>query len=1135
MSINKSKSDKQTEQVFEIAVIATMSSGKSTLINALLGKDLLPVANAATTAKICRIRDRDGQRFFWVQCRNEAGRVIDRRTKATPKLLEAYNRDEKISLIEIDGDIPAIAGSAARLCFVDTPGPNNSVTQEHRKIMQSVLRDKTNKPLILFVLDATKPEDESEAALLEEVNLQLQKSKSDVESRIVFVLNKADVLDTRDDADGSMDEILKRYREYLQRLNFPDAPIFPLSADAALLLRRTQNGEQLSIKESAGLAFYREACDFDRYAALPEICRHCLDDLSSLAKTQEDDDAQMLIKTGIVGLELYISSLLPKISIKSNSTPLLSDSALPPTELLAQHYLKQPAVPTVSIQKKEERTPNMNLKICYNPYQMKSSFFIDSEPVSDNVQWVEYLSDRRLQSWFFPGSNWAGLGDELAKYLNETAVTISFEGREVDFLDLKAYFEEYARTGERKTRFEIQTPSAFGKDIAAVRRELDSLIKSCEASPAPEMKSEGIRRAYENAIDGEFDMAVIATMSSGKSTLINALLGEDLLPARNEATTAKITRISDKDGAKTFEVVCRDEDENVIIESQIATPNVLEEYNSNKDVFYIDMVGDIPGISNENLRLRILDTPGPNNSATSAHRAVTESVIQDRIRQPVILYVMDASKLQDDSDANLLKRIAGEISKFGKEAQDRFIFVINRADVFEEAKDGPIEAIVRKQQEYLRSFGILSNQIIPLSAEAAKLLRLTQRGEQLSKKSKFKLTEELAEANFDQASILTPTCRAQLEQKKRQAEETQDQMTLDLIATGIIGLELSINEYLSKYAYPYKINRAVSNFRLELGDSNMMTGLAEKLSQDEKALAKVQGELEQAKIKQAALSKKREALSSKTCDIVLSDDAFSDIEMSYNRLIDVQLRNLLSEADENQQIPLAHKNQFFREVNGLRSKLLSQMEVDSVERIEELINRDFNPVILEYQEALKEIQLSFDISGYSPNSAVSFQQLKERLSNIQNDDLCYDTSFVGDRNYLQKYHVQNPKRKGILGFFKFWEPADIECETTVVYHDVLDASKVFMAAVDKTRNDINDCMRILNETCSELYGVKKKFCLELLKQYDDTVQRELARLEELTDVVRNKELDVNATAEKMRWLKQTTDKLDHILSMENAD
>lgn len=43
--------DVDTSKLFPMLVVATMSSGKSTLINALLGQQILPSKNAACTAK----------------------------------------------------------------------------------------------------------------------------------------------------------------------------------------------------------------------------------------------------------------------------------------------------------------------------------------------------------------------------------------------------------------------------------------------------------------------------------------------------------------------------------------------------------------------------------------------------------------------------------------------------------------------------------------------------------------------------------------------------------------------------------------------------------------------------------------------------------------------------------------------------------------------------------------------------------------------------------------------------------------------------------------------------------------------------------------------------------------------------
>ena len=49
---------------------------------------------------------------------------------------------------------------------------------------------------------------------------------------------------------------------------------------------------------------------------------------------------------------------------------------------------------------------------------------------------------------------------------------------------------------------------------------------------------------YEKILN---EVIVLATMSSGKSTIINTLLGEDILPNENQACTAKIFKVLDND------------------------------------------------------------------------------------------------------------------------------------------------------------------------------------------------------------------------------------------------------------------------------------------------------------------------------------------------------------------------------------------------------------------------------------------------------------------------------------------------------------------------------------------------------------------------------------------------------------
>lgn len=66
--------------------------------------------------------------------------------------------------------------------------------------------------------------------------------------------------------------------------------------------------------------------------------------------------------------------------------------------------------------------------------------------------------------------------------------------------------------------------------------------------------------------------------------------------------------------------------------------------------------------------------------------------IQDSRRNPLILYVLNASQLSIDDDRNLLELVGQAMRKGGKQSKDRFIFVVNKMDVFD-----PERARIRKK------------------------------------------------------------------------------------------------------------------------------------------------------------------------------------------------------------------------------------------------------------------------------------------------------------------------------------------------------------------------------------------------------------------------------------------------------
>ena len=80
-----------------------------------------------------------------------------------------------------------------------------------------------------------------------------------------------------------------------------------------------------------------------------------------------------------------------------------------------------------------------------------------------------------------------------------------------------------------------------GKSDEAVSDKIVSVFTDLQEGPVEDFRDPKLIRAFANINNSVFPINVIATMSSGKSTLINALLGKKMMPSKNEACTATIS------------------------------------------------------------------------------------------------------------------------------------------------------------------------------------------------------------------------------------------------------------------------------------------------------------------------------------------------------------------------------------------------------------------------------------------------------------------------------------------------------------------------------------------------------------------------------------------------------------------
>lgn len=83
--------------------------------------------------------------------------------------------------------------------------------------------------------------------------------------------------------------------------------------------------------------------------------------------------------------------------------------------------------------------------------------------------------------------------------------------------------------------------------VCALTRRASQALSADESSEAYAKKyadfQEGVAEALENVKNLELVMSIVAPMKAGKSTIINAVVGQDLLPSRNAAMTTLPTAI----------------------------------------------------------------------------------------------------------------------------------------------------------------------------------------------------------------------------------------------------------------------------------------------------------------------------------------------------------------------------------------------------------------------------------------------------------------------------------------------------------------------------------------------------------------------------------------------------------------
>lgn len=770
-----------------------------------------------------------------------------------------------------------------------------------------------------------------------------------------------------------------------------------------------------------------------------------------------------------------------------------------------------------------------NYSISYNPYQNTTKVVKNGTMLRNNCSLCKGINGKRLQAWFDVEVSWNGFGKALDIDNNESVCNIEFSGREIDFIDLKEYFENIY-VSEKGTIFNL-TSKNLSNDDDLLEKLIDFVEKEKQDGIFDDAQIASIERYINEIKATPFVISVIATMSSGKSTLLNSLMHMELLPTGDDATTANIVEIFDND-KKTIEYAAYDKDNNMVCKGTETDLETLTKINENQNIRTVRIYGDIPGVSADRMQLMLRDTPGPNNSQDLHHKDLTESIISDAKNMSTVIYVMNATQMRVDSDQILLSSIAYEMKEGGKQANDRFLFVINKVDLRLKKPNQTLEKLIEETKNYLLTFGIENPRIFPVTAGLACDIWKYRSGYEFDKvfewpdveKNVTMFNADSPRVKFDLYSSISPCVRRQLNEDLEKALCEKDIYEVALIHSGIKGLEYSIKEYMEKYAYPIKVSDAVKDIKDTIDEKRMTSKFMDILLEDEKKLKEARaaiGNIEQKKAERLAA---KENFENEIRNYSLPEDtkkeARQSVENAFTELIDKTMDKLTDS-----KIKREDADSIVSTLADKTVKIEKKLDEDIKEMIHNAVCKKGRDILEAYQDYVQQLKENMSINDFD------FERIKE-LKKLNFDSLkAIANTVTSTENITEKDRrpVRNPKKHWYTPWRRstIWEEYDKIVET-VEYVDTSALKNEILSVKINAGKNVDEIV----EEANELVKSFQEFFILQLSKFESVIE---VVISDLSKAISEEQIMLKTKEEhedNLEKLGEYIDRINRITEME---
>lgn len=239
--------------------------------------------------------------------------------------------------------------------------------------------------------------------------------------------------------------------------------------------------------------------------------------------------------------------------------------------------------------------------------------------------------------------------------------------------------------------------------------KIESLSKEEPQLPQPEGNFEAAKKILENR---EYDVVVCGEVKKGKSSFINAIIGQDVLPVNSDIATSQVFRLSNSsDGNEHFSLCFTDGSRRTIQRDELAKYGSQVEANENgtpefdgKTLAYIQVevaANFLPqGVS-------LVDTPGL-GALYKSHEYITQTYVSNAA---AVVFVLDYERPIAEQEMKFINKVL-DVTPY-------VLFVITKSDRF---KEEDRIAIISRDEEILAGIyadrNLKAPRIYPVSSSA---------------------------------------------------------------------------------------------------------------------------------------------------------------------------------------------------------------------------------------------------------------------------------------------------------------------------------------------------------------------------------------------------------------------------------